>query len=151
MADASSELDTRVRQAVYDGVVARTVPPSSGELAAGLGVARSAVRQALERLADGRVLVLQPESREILMAMPFSAVPTPFAVHADGRRYFANCIWDALGIPAMLQRDARIATACGCCGEAMAIEVAGGELSSAAGDVHFSVPARQWWENVAFT
>ena len=48
------------------------------------------------------------------MAEPFSAVPTPFAVYVDDQRYFGNCIWDALGIPAMLHADARIESSCGC-------------------------------------
>jgi hypothetical protein len=37
------------------------------------------------------------------MANPFSAVPTPFLVRSGDRSWYGNCIWDALGIPAMLQ------------------------------------------------
>jgi hypothetical protein len=36
------------------------------------------------------------------MAMPLSAIPTPFQVEVGGRHFFGNCIWDALGIVAML-------------------------------------------------
>ncbi len=85
------------------------------------------------------------------MAEPFSAVPTPFAVYVDDQRYFGNCIWDALGIPAMLHADARIESSCGCCGEAMQLNVSAGTLAPADGVVHFAIPANRWWENIAYT
>ena len=140
--------DRAVRIAVYEHAVERSVPPRATALAdrCGLGVER--VRESLERLADARALVLQPQSREILMAAPFSAVPTAFAVRAAGRTYHANCIWDALGIPAMLGVDALVETACACCGEAMAPRVEGGRLAPLEGVAHFAVPARRWWQDI---
>lgn len=85
------------------------------------------------------------------MAPPFSAVPTPFAVFAAERLYFGNCIWDALGIPAMLSCDARVETSCGCCGEAMSMTVADQSLQTSEGLVHFAIPARKWWEDIVFS
>ena len=88
------------------------------------------------------------------MAEPFSAVPTAFAVESGGRSWWGNCIWDALGIPAMLQRDAVIRSSCPDCGEAMTLEVRDGRLRGAAlpaaGVVHYSVPAHRWWEDVVY-
>jgi hypothetical protein len=49
-------------------------------------------------------------------------------VQAGKRRWWANCIWDALGIPAMLHRDVRIDACCGCCNRPR-----GGTLSVAQG------------------
>jgi hypothetical protein len=126
------------------------VPPTTEELAGSLDLRSDAVRESLERLAAGKALVLQRESREVLMANPFSAVPTPFAVSANGRLYYGNCIWDALGIPAMLQADARIDCSCGCCGEAMQLEVRAGELGPVEGVVHFAVPAHRWWDDIVY-
>ena len=79
------------------------------------------------------------------------AVATPFAVHVAGRLYHANCIWDGLGIAAMLSCDARVATACACCGEAMEARVEGGELAPLEGVAHFAVPARRWWQDIVHT
>ena len=84
------------------------------------------------------------------MAEPFSAVPTGFEVNAGNRSWWGNCIWDALGIPAMLKVDARIYTACGCCNDAMALTVKNGRLLDKSGSIHFAVPARRWWEDVVF-
>ncbi len=85
------------------------------------------------------------------MAEPFSAIPTPFAVYVNDRRYYGNCIWDALGIPAMLHADARIDCSCGCCGEAMRLEVSAGTLGPAGGVIHFALPANRWWEDIVYT
>lgn len=148
---STEETDLKVRAAVYDSVMSRTKPFTSPELSQALNLPLAEVRESLERLASGRILVLQPESREVLMAPPFSAVPTPFAVLAADRLYFGNCIWDALGIPAMLSCDGRVETSCGCCGEAMSMTVEDRALQTPEGLVHFAIPARRWWEDIVFS
>jgi hypothetical protein len=144
-------LDPTIRQHIYENVLSTGLPPLARETAAALSLPELEVRDSFERLAAGRVLVLQEESREILMAPPFSAVPTPFPVEAAGLRYWGNCIWDALGILAMLRRDGSIAASCGCCGEAMPLRVEGGALQPVEGIVHFAIPAKRWWEDIVFT
>lgn len=106
-------------------------------------------RDALQRLAAGRVLVLD-DAGEILMAPPFSAVPTPFLVHTPRMRAFGNCIWDALGIAAMAKSDARIETSCGDCGAVMQVGVENGAVRGD-GIMHFAIPARLWWQDIVFT
>ena len=96
--DAAS-FDRAVRLAVYRHTVAEGAPPSAEEVAHEVGATTADVETSLRRLADGHVLVLAPGTTSIWMAAPFSAIPTPFPVSVGERRYFANCIWDALGIP----------------------------------------------------
>jgi hypothetical protein len=151
MAGGVEEQDVRIRAAVYDGLASGGNTPTVAELAARLALTAEEIRSSLERLAAAKALVLQRESREVLMANPFSAVPTPFAVHVGTRLYYGNCVWDALGIPAMLRRDARIEGSCGCCGEAMELAVSGGALAPAEGVVHFAIPAHRWWQDIVFT
>ena len=145
------EFDGAVRRFVYDFAEHEGRPPTVAEAAAELARAVDGVAASLRRLADARVLVLQAESDEVLMAPPYSAVPTPFVVESAGRSYYANCVWDALGVPAMLRRDARVKTSCGCCGAAMALAVADGALVEPDGVAHFALPAARWWDDVAFT
>ena len=146
--------------AAFDGVVRLTLyrefaingrAPSSQRIAEILGAPRSTIQGALERLAAGKVIVLQPESREILWANPLSAVPTPFVVRVGTPFFFASCVWDALGIIAMLNRDGKVETSCACCGEAMTIKVHEGRPFPSQGVIHFAIPAKQWWENIVFT
>jgi hypothetical protein len=145
------DVDFRVRRYVYEVALAHGRPPLLAETAVNLRMPLEDVREAFRRLAAGRVLVLQPESGEVLMAAPFSAAPTPFVVALPDISCFGNCIWDALGIAAMTGRDARIVTACADCGEAMEVHVAGGQIQPGEGVAHFAVPARRWWEDIVFT
>ena len=144
-------LDVQVRQFIYDHTIEHGVPPSARQAAAELGVAEEQLRAAFERLAAGRVLVLERDTREIQMAMPFSAFPTAFPTRVGATTYHANCAWDALGIPAMLKQDARIDGSCGCCSLPLSLRVTGGRLEPATGLVHVAVPARRFWDNITFT
>jgi hypothetical protein len=144
-------LDREVRRSVYDGAIARGVPPSAQQVSGELGASLDQVRASFERLAAERVLVLERETREIAMAMPFSAFPTPFPTRIGEITYHANCAWDALGIPAMLGRDAEIAAHCGCCPLPLSLRVSSGSLEPAPGVVHFAVPPRRFWDNIVFT
>ena len=150
MQNNADDLDKRVRAEVYDATMRRGAPPRSSEVAEALKLDQRRVRDSFMRLAEAHVLVLQPESGEILMANPFSAVPTPFYVEASGISAYGNCIWDALGIPAMLNADATIHTSCADCGVAIQIQVARGSVSGK-GLLHFAIPAREWWNDIVFT
>ena len=151
MVSAPEHQDTLVRQQVYEVTSAVGTPPAIADLALATHLPEAKVRDSLQRLSAGHVLVLQEQSGEILMAAPFSAVPTSFVVHTPRYRTFANCIWDALGIPAMLQETAVIQTACGCCGERLAITVGPDGPEAVDGIIHFAVPAARWWEDIVFT
>jgi hypothetical protein len=145
----NEETDRRVRAEVYDVTMRSGTPPPVARIGDALQLTPDDVRASLQRLADARMLVLQRDSGEILMANPFSAVPTPFPVNAAGLSSYGNCIWDALGIPAMLQCDAEIDTSCADCGTAAHISVRGGSVIGE-GLMHFAVPARLWWKDIVF-
>jgi hypothetical protein len=147
----SAEFDTAVRLTLYREFVRTASPPMAEALAAGMQSSTAEIRAALERLAAGKAIVLQPESREILMANPLCAVPTPFRVQAQDHSFFGSCVWDGLGIMAMLRSDSVLDTSCACCGEAMTIGVRGSEIAPASGVIHFAIPAKRWWENIVFT
>jgi hypothetical protein len=143
--------DSSLRTAVYQFTLARGVPPSIAGLMDTLSAAEPDVRAGLQRLASARVVVLQPESGELLMVPPFSAVPTPFLVATRQYTAYANCAWDALGIPVMLHDDAEITSACACCGESIALAAFGNGPPFGESVVHFAVPARHWWDDIVFT
>jgi hypothetical protein len=153
--DGTPALDRAVRLQILRAFVDTARAPSVGETARALGEPADEVAGAYRRLAEGRAIVLrsggEPNDPAIRMAAPFSAVPTRYAVTAGGRRYWANCVWDALGVPAMLGVDARIEATCPDCDEPLALAVVGGELVEGEGVVHFAVPARRWWEDIVFT
>ena len=144
--------DREVRLTVYEHVIAESVPPTAHTIAARLGATVPDVEASLRRLADAHTFVLSPGTTSIWMAAPFSAVPTPFDVTVGDRHYFANCIWDALGVPACLHADARIDSACPDCGEPLRLDVRDGALQEPAdGVLHFAIPAARWWEDIGAT
>jgi hypothetical protein len=97
--------ELEARRLIYDRVFSDCKVPSKEKLASLLGIPVQEMTASLDRLAGAHMLALQRDG-EILMANPFSAVPTPFVVIISGRSWFANCI---------LGRDGRFGdAACGC-------------------------------------
>ncbi len=150
MATSELHLDQAVRRTIYDGIIQTGLAPSIAEVASTLAVPVAEVQASYRRLADAHILVLQQDS-QVLMVDPFSAVPTPFFVQVASRSYFGNCIWDALGIPAMLKEDTIIRASCGDCGTAMTFRITQGVLEPVKGIAHFAIPAAHWWENIVYT
>lgn len=147
---ANEHLDKQVRLQVYRHFLTMNRAPTRQDVASALALPLPDVEAAYQRLAAGKALVLQ-QNGEVLMAEPFSAVPTTFVVEIGSRTWWGNCIWDALGIPAMLKEDARVLTTCGCCNEAMTLEIQNGALMKGQGVVHFALPPKEWWKDVVFT
>ena len=77
--------DALLRRQIYDITLTTGTPPTIAQLAQATTMRETDVRQGLQQLAAGRIVVLQPASGEILMAPPFSAVPTPFLVTVERR------------------------------------------------------------------
>ncbi|MCC7353031.1 MAG: hypothetical protein IT330_04675 [Anaerolineae bacterium] len=144
-------LDREIRRFIYDRFITHAKAPVLAEAAQALSLPLASVSDSFRRLAQGHVVVLQPGSGEILMANPFSAVPTAFVVRSGDRTWWGNCIWDGLGIAAMVGTDAEVSTACPDCGESLSLTVRDKTLSEAEGVAHFSVPAARWWEDIVFT
>ena len=135
--------DLALRNIVYRRFVELGRAPTMAELAT--------TEEALGRLHERRMVVLEPDRPEIRMAIPFSAVPTPYRVEAGGRSWFANCAWDAYEILAALGVDGRISSSCPDCGEPIEIDVVDRRPEPADDLFHVLVPARSWWEDIVFT
>jgi hypothetical protein len=135
--------DLALRNLVYRRFVELGRAPTMAELAT--------TEEALGRLHERRMVVLEPDRPEIRMAIPFSAVPTPYRVEAGGRSWFANCAWDAYGILAGLGVDGHISSSCPDCGEPIEIDVVDRRPEQADDVFHVLVPARSWWEDIVFT
>ncbi|HEX2110968.1 MAG TPA: organomercurial lyase [Gaiellaceae bacterium] len=147
----SGELDNRVRLHIYERFVADGRPPTVAETAAALAIGDEEAAEAYRRLERARVIVLAPGTLDVWMANPLSAVPTPFRATTERGSFWGNCVWDGLGVIAMLGGRGALATACSDCGDPMTLAVEERTLAPADGVVHFAVPARRWWENIAFT
>ncbi|HEV7516811.1 MAG TPA: organomercurial lyase [Thermoanaerobaculia bacterium] len=145
------DLDLDVKLAVYQHFAQTTHPPSPDDIAARLQVETPAVLDVYQRLRAQRVLVLEEDGASIRMAPPFSGVPTQHVAEVEGRRYFANCAWDAFGIIAALQKPGTVHSRCEQTREPLHLAV--GPEGPEASDwlFHCAVPAAQWWDDIVFT
>lgn len=151
MSDTSG-WDGRVRIAISELIRANGAVPTSGEVAARVHASRDEVEAAFERLAAGRVHILRPGTNEILAFNPFAVGPTAFSVTSAGRRWWAICGWDALGVPAALHADGVVETTCGDCGEPLEVRIRDDRVDGST-DValQIGVPALEWWKDIVFT
>lgn len=145
------ERETRVKLAVYRHFAETGRPPRPGDVAQLVGSDVGTVIDAYQRLRTQRVLVLDADGSSIRMAPPFSGVPTQHVVQAGEVHYFANCAWDALGIPAALRKPATVHSRCEQSGEPLrlAVDLQGPEPSDWL--FHCLVPAAEWWDDIVFT
>jgi hypothetical protein len=139
-----------VRLAIYHAIEQGGAAPAAGDVARALGLEPVAVEASYRALADAHVIVLHPNSTDIKWAPPFSAVPTPFLVRAGRSSWHAPCAWDAFGIPAALDGDARIDATCAWSGDPVPCGVEHG-LAYGDGLIHLLVPAAHFWDDIAFT
>ncbi|HET6596224.1 MAG TPA: organomercurial lyase [Anaerolineales bacterium] len=140
-----------IRTFIYQHFAETTCPPHVDEVASRFSLSHDEAVSAYRELHQRHALYLKPNTHEILMANPFSGVPTPFQVHANDRTYFANCAWDALGIPAALHTDAEIEAACAQNGELIRLRVSNRKVQGSEVLVHFLVPFRDWYNDLTYT
>jgi hypothetical protein len=145
------DFDTSVKLAVYRHFAETGKAATPGQVASGLACSADEVRAAFARLRQNRVLLLEPDGETIRMAPPFSGVPTPHRVVVGRQAYFANCAWDALGIPAALHRPAVVHSSCGQSGAPLELEVRVDGPEPSRWLFHCQVPAARWWADLVFT
>lgn len=146
------QMDWDIRLFVYRLFASRGLPPTVEETARHFQMAVPATKRALQRLHKSHALFLRPGSVDILMANPLSAVATDYQVTLGKKRLYANCAWDALGIPAMLHADARIAARHPLDRDLVHFSIEDSRLSSGSGGmVHFAKPFRNWYDNLIDT
>lgn len=120
-----------------------------------LGLSRADTVALVEELVDAHSVAVVKGTSRILMAWPFSAIATPFVVHARGKTWFANCAWDAVAFHAMLDEDdVAVDSFCHHCGGRIRIELRGGRatlVEPATTIVYLALRPTEWWEDIITT
>ena len=155
--DPHMNFDTTVRLAIMHALLAGR-PPTVETIADELAASSGDVGAAFDRLAASRAIVLDPDSRNVRMSAPLAGRPTAFSVRLDDRSLYANCIWDSLGVAAMLAGAGQpaavdISTRCPDCDEQLRVTVGDTGIIASPSDavVHFAVPAARRWADIVFT
>ena len=145
------DFDLELKLTIYRRFAGSGTAPSAAELADQLRAGRDAIVAGFARLRAQRVLFLEADGRSIRMAPPFSGVATQHVVESGGVSYFANCAWDALGIPAALHRPATLRSRCEQSLEPLRLEVGLDGPPSSDWLFHCAVPAARWWDDLVYT
>ena len=145
------DLTVRVRSAIFEILAETGTAPTPGDVARQLGETVEPVLRSWRRLREGRAIVTGEDGVSIRMANPFSGVPTEHTFESAGVRYYANCAWDALGIPAALGRGGTVRSHCAHSGEPLRLEVAEAGPERCDWLFHSLVFAAHWWDDIVFT
>jgi hypothetical protein len=143
--------ETQVKLAIYGAFASDGRAPSPEAIAVALEASYDDVVAAFAKLRADRVLFLEPDGRTIRMAPPFSGVPTQHRVRVGGVEYFANCGWDALGIPAALRRAGVVLSRCEQSGDPLTLAVSPEGPEPSPFVFHSLVRASRWWDDLVFT
>lgn len=147
----SGEFDTQVKLAVYHLFAETGGRPDLASVAERTELTPADVAAAYTRLRAQRVLLPEESGDAIRMAPPFSGVETQHVVTVAGTRYFANCAWDALGIPAALRQPGTVDSRCEASGDPLRLEVGLDGPETSDWLFHCQVPAARWWDDLVFT
>lgn len=147
----TAEFDNKVKIAVYRVTAESGSIPSIEVVAEKVNAPTEAVKQAYARLRASRLLLLENDGVTIRMAPPFSGVPTQHRVSVDDIEYYANCAWDALGIPAALHRPGLVHSRCEQSLEPLELSVGVNGPEPSSWLFHCLVPAAKWWDDLLFT
>jgi len=150
MAESDESLIRTVRLAIYRAIEATGRAPAAADVAHDHRLDVAAVEDSYRGLAAAHVIVLQPGSTAVKWAPPFSVVPTVFRARSGRSAWYAPCAWDAFGIPAALDSDARLEAACAWSGEPIQCGVEHGRVYGD-GVIHLLVPAAHFWDDIAYT
>lgn len=148
----SDSLIWHVRYFIYQQLAQTGRAPSPAYTAQVLGLTLAETQTAYQQLHQRHAILLQAGTNEVRMANPFSAIATDFIVEVGKARAWANCAWDALGIPAAVQADAKINAHCAQSGAPIHLEVRQGQfLGYSTVIAHFAVPFANWYDDLIHT
>lgn len=148
---SQEDLDWAKRRFVFEFAVERERMPAPEEIASAFAITPEAARAALGRLHARHALYLDPQTGAIRMAHPLSGVPTGFRALVGDKAYWANCAWDAFGIPAMLRRHTQIEASFPDGSGVAELRIEQGQAHGHGEIVHFPLPFARWYDDLVYT
>ena len=100
-------------------------------LPAALSLPLAVVEAAVGRLTERGIIVVEPQTGQILGARGLSLTETSHRLLLGGRQRYAFCAVDAVGIPAALGDEARVDSRCHHCQAPLTVALRGGAVVEA--------------------
>lgn len=145
-----------IRYFIYQHFIEYSNAPHYEQIAIKFNLSIKQVFEYLNDLMEEHLIVLQPHTKRILFANPFSNIPTNFIVIdlSTDKKYFANCGWDSVATHFMIKHPIRIQTHCQETLEKIELELDNFKITKSTHQdaiVYITKPAKQWWENIIDT
>ncbi len=147
----TDELIWNARAYVYQHLADTTHAPTMDDVAVHLQLSHAEAIEVFDELNARHAFFLEPGTHDIRIANPFSGVPTDFIVRTQGKAYYANCAWDALGIAAALHSDAVINATYAEDDAPLTFTICAGQMQQPEAVVHLLVPFQNWHDDMVFT
>jgi len=104
--------------------------PTTTEMRLALKKSRSNITRTLNELEKKDILLRKRGTQEIVSIYPLSLKPTEHEILLEnGKRLFAMCAVDALGMPIMFNRNIKVVSRCEKCKQKITIEIRNEEIA----------------------
>jgi len=131
--ECESELkpkEIQILRQIFRFVLKHAKSPTVKELQLSRNRSEEEIIHTLDELEKKDLLLRKKGTQEIVSVYPLSLRPTQHQIILeDGTRLFAMCAVDALGMPAMFNKNAKILSQCEECKREVAFEIRGGEIA----------------------
>lgn len=152
----TTETDIKaIRKFIYDTFIKTSHAPLLEQIVSEFTISKPDVERYLNILAERRLIVMQPFTNRILMAQPFSNIPTHWIVKCSpDHTYYANCAWDTIAMHFALHKSIDVESFCVHCCEPIKIRLENEAFVRKDPQtllIAISKPASRWWDNVVDT
>lgn len=123
--------EKEVLKFIFNFVLKSGKTPTPKEIARATKSSDKDIIHILDELESNDLLLRREGTQEIISIYPFSMEVTHHQIFLeDGKRLFAMCAVDALGMPAMFDKDIRIVSRCEKCKQKITVEIRNEEIVS---------------------
>jgi len=121
--------EIEVLRYIFETILETVKAPTLNEMQSALIKPEDHIVRALRELENKDLLLRKRGTQEIVSIYPLSLIPTRHQISLeDGKKLFAMCAVDALGVPIMFSKDIKILSQCKKCKQKLTIEIINDEI-----------------------
>lgn len=122
--------EIEVLKCIFETILKTEKTPTIREMRLSLKKSDEYIIHTLDELEKKDILLRKRGTKEIVSIYPLSLTPTEHRIILEnGKRLFAMCAVDALGMPIMFNRKAKIVSRCEKCKQEITIEIENEEIA----------------------
>jgi hypothetical protein len=122
-------LENRTLRGIFRAILTSGEAPAVDELGKVLKASDEEIIRVLDGLEKMDLLLRKKGTQQIISIYPFSLVPTRHqTILEDGKKLFAMCAVDALGMPNMFDQAVKIVSQCDWCKSEITLDIRDGQV-----------------------